>query len=120
MSEDLQSVPCEDRPKFLPLFPRGWTYFRTWRTARWFMVLLVPIALSVAASLVRGRQGWEAAMLAGLGLAVAAALFVTVSSGMSSSNTGTYFRRREPARFWRDVAILSAAYLGIAVAGYFA
>jgi hypothetical protein len=38
---------------------------------------------------------------------------------MSSSNTGTYFRRRESVRFWSDAAVLGAAYLGIAVAGYF-
>lgn len=119
MDEDLRSVPAERRPRFIPVFPRGWGYLRVWRTARWFLALLVPVALSAAAAVVRGRPWWEAGILAVLGLAVASVLFVTALSGMSSSNTGTYFRDREPVRFWGDVAVVGTAYLGIAVAGYF-
>jgi hypothetical protein len=118
MHDHLRSMPCERRPKSIPIFPHGWAYFRAWRTARWFLVLLVPIAASATATVVRGRLWWVAGLVAVLGLAVTSVLFVTIQSGMSSSNVGTYFRDREPVRFWADVVIFGAAYLGLAVAGY--
>lgn len=119
MHDDLRSVPFEQRPKFLPVFPRGWVYFRSWRTARWFLAMQVPVVASVAAAVVRGLPYSGVAVLAALGLVVTALLFVTVLSGMASSNTGTYFRDREPVRFWQHVAVLGIGYVGVAVAGYF-
>lgn len=119
MHDNLRSLPCERRPKSIPVFPPGWAYFRSWRTCRWFLLLLTPVVASVVAAVVRDRPWPGAGVLGMLGLAVASALFVTLLSGMSSSNWGTYCRTREPVRYWLDVAILGAAYLGLALAGYF-
>ncbi|MBL8792650.1 MAG: hypothetical protein JNM56_01965 [Planctomycetia bacterium] len=119
MHDQLRSLPCERRPQSIAVFPQGWAYLRSWRTFRWFLLLLAPVVASVVAIVVRDRPWWGAGLLGLLGLAVASALFVTLQSGMSSSNWGTYFRTREPGRYWLDVAILGAAYLGIALAGYF-
>ena len=120
MYEFLRSIPPERRRNFLPFVPRGWAFFRRWRSVRWFVALLVPVVASAVVALDRGRAWWEADMLAVLGLAVTLGLFVTLSSGISVSNTGTYLRWWEPVRFWWDVAVLVAAYVGIALGGYVA
>ena len=52
------------------------------------------------------------------GLGVTAIGFVTLFSGMSSLNHGTYFRRREPIRYWLSVLIWGSAYVFVTIAGF--
>ena len=67
----------------------------------------------------RGRNIWEAAGFWVLDTSVATLLFVFLCSGMSSSNTGTYLRSREPVRFWAEIGLLGAAYIALSCAGLF-
>ena len=120
MHEHLKEIPVERRPKMLPLLPGGASYFRVWRSLRWFLVLLVPVAGS-AVSLWSRKHGIGLSLIVGvLGIFVAASLFVDLCSGMTSSNWGTYFRQTEPKRYWLQVAVVAFFYLAISCAGYFA
>jgi hypothetical protein len=119
MHEHLKSIPVEHRPKMISLFPAGACYFRTWQTFRWFLVLLWPVASSVASIYVR-KHAIGVVILVGLtGVFVAATLFVDLCSGMASSNWGTYFRETEPRRYWSQVAIVAGIYGALSSAGYF-
>ncbi len=120
MHEQLDHVPSDQRPRMIGALPRGASYFRRWRSLRWFLLLLVPPSASAYAFWTHGQTVWEAAGFLLLGVAPASLLFVFLCSGMSSSNTGTYFRHREPVRFWAEVAILIAVYIAISCCGYFA
>lgn len=120
MVDDFQRLPVGERPRWIPIFPRGLVHFRQWRTARWFLPLQLPILLSGTAVVIRGRGLGEAAILLLLGSAVAAVLFVEVCSGMISSNHGTYFRRQEPIRYWLNIGVIGLAYVVLSTAGYFA
>lgn len=60
--------------------------------------------------------GFPGVCLLGLGFSIL--LFVFLSSGMSSSNSGTYFRKTEPVRFWADIGLLSAGYSALCFFGY--
>jgi hypothetical protein len=80
--------------------------------------MLLPVGIAMTIAIQRHR------MFAGLGIAtiatvLAAVLFVTLCSGCSSSNWGTYFRSREPGRYWFDVAIGSIIYCAICAAVWF-
>ena len=118
MRDEWQNVPCADRPR-LPLFPAGLAFFKTWKTLRWFLLLLLPVLSSAAAAL-RQRGLFAATGVLLLGLVVAAVLFVQLCSGVSSSNWGTFYRRREPARYWFAVGWVALFYLGLSVIGYIA
>jgi hypothetical protein len=93
-------------------------YFAAWRRLRWFLLLVLPMLCSTSAVYIRGRGMVAAACSVVLGVAVAAALFVELCSGMSSSNWGTFYRRREPVRFWLAIAWWGLCYLVIAFVGY--
>jgi hypothetical protein len=118
MTKDWRNEPCGSRPRRIPLFPRGLAYFRTWRTLRWFLVLMLPLLCSAGAACVHGRGLLMAGGILLLGTTFAGALFVDLCSRMSSSNWGTFYRGREPARFWITVVWCSLFYLVMAVSGY--
>ncbi len=113
--EELQP---SDRPRFLPTFPRGLVYFRRWRTLRWFLVALIPIAVSLAAAWWRGHA-WQGVGAFILGTAFTVVAFVDICSGMTSSNWGTHFRSREPIRFWIGIVIMVPIYVLATMAGWF-
>jgi hypothetical protein len=104
----------------VPIFPRGLVYFRHWRALRWFVLLLSPVCASAAASWTRGRDPGQTAIILLLGAAVAAVLFVTLCSGVESSNWGTWRRRSEPICYWLHVGVVGLAYVGLALAAWFA
>src|SRR5262245_19115485 len=116
MNENLESRAPRDRPRMMPAWPRGAPYLREWRTGRWFVVLLVPIGARVGAIITRGLPWSAPIVFAAIGAVVAFLLFATIASGVDSSNTGTYFRKRESVRFWMGVAILAACYTVVATA----
>jgi len=89
-----------------------------WRSARWLVLLLFPIAASAAATVVRGFAAIATIGIAVIGIAVALCLFAAVASGIESSDWGTFLRRREPIRYWIGVLILAAWYLGMCAAGW--
>ena len=117
--EHLKDVPVAYRPKMLPLFPWGTPYFRAWRSLRWFLGLLFPIAGS-ALSLWHHQHGIGLSLLVGLVVVyISACLFVALCSGMVTSNWGTYFRQTEPSQFGLHIVILGMLYLGLSCVGYF-
>ncbi|MGH7174705.1 MAG: hypothetical protein ACRELG_30945 [Gemmataceae bacterium] len=118
MSDDWQDTPCASRPQRLPLFPEGFKFFKAWRTFRWFLLLLLALLSSVAVAYLRGRRLGEAVGLLLLGVGFAAVLFVEVCSGMSSSNWGTFYRRREPVEYWIVVGLTALVYLMFSIFGY--
>src|SRR5262245_1091933 len=114
-----EDTPVGERPRMVSPCPEGFVYFRKWRSLRWFLLLVPPVLASGSAVVLRG-QGWVPAVFVIVGgHFIGAALFVVLASGMSSSNWGTYFRSREPLRYWLDVAILATAYFMMCVCGYF-
>ena len=119
MHQKLRDMPVADRPKMVSLFPWGTPYFRAWRTLRWFLALLTPIVVS-AFQLWRHQHGIGVAIFCGfIGVWVAASLFVTLASGMASSNWGTHFRQTEAAQYWMQTAFIGAVYLVAACLGHF-
>jgi hypothetical protein len=102
-----------------PIFPAGFIYFRHWTSLRWYLLLVVPIAISVCVCIRRHQIGFAVGVLT-FGLVVTAILFVAICSGKSSSNWGTYFKLRDPLGYWLDIAVLVGAYAGLALAGWFA
>jgi hypothetical protein len=120
MWHNLKDIPPSLRPAPLPLFPSGWQYFQRWRSLRWFVLLLLPGTVSVLVS--AWRHGVQAilglAILTSLTAAITAILFIALCSGCTSSNWGTWFRSREPFRYWLDVFILSIAYFALSGAAW--
>lgn len=118
MHEHLKDIPAAERPKMVSLFPWGASCFRAWRSVRWFVGLLLPVAAS-AVSLWYRQHGLGVSLFVGLvGAYVAACLFVALCSGMASSNWGTYFREREPRQYWLQVVIAGVVYLALACIGH--
>lgn len=102
------------------LFPRGARYFRAWRSLRWFLGLLFPVAGS-AVSLWYHQHGVGVSLFFFfVGAYVAACLFVALCSGMASSNWGTHFRQSEPSQYWMQTSFIGAVYLVSVCLGYFA
>jgi hypothetical protein len=116
--EEIESVPCAARPRSIPVFPGGLRFFRDWKTAKWVLLMLLPVLSSAGAAWVRGRAAREAVILLAVGVAASVVVFVMLCSGVSSSNWGTYSRRREPVRYWVDVGLFGLAYIGLCLAGY--
>jgi len=81
------------------------------------MLLLIPIGVSVTFAFVRGVGGLGVC-LALVGSGTAFCLFAVLVSGIETTNWGTYFRRREPIRFWIGAAVLIVGYLGLCAAGF--
>ncbi|HVT83435.1 MAG TPA: hypothetical protein VHM90_22530 [Phycisphaerae bacterium] len=113
----LEDMPPRERPEELPLFPAGWKYFRRWRTCRWYLLMLLAPCAGLCAAWMRGSFGGGIVVLV-MGGTFGAVVFVQINSGMSSSNWGTYFRGKEPWRYWADVSLWTALYLGISAAGW--
>jgi hypothetical protein len=101
----------------LPLFPRGWVYFRRWGTLRWYLLMLVVPATGLAGAWWRG-QIVGGCIVFGVAATVGAIVFVFLNSGISSSSSGTFARAREPTRFWVEVMLLAALYVVISLAGW--
>jgi hypothetical protein len=118
MSDDWENTPCADRPR-LPVFPSGLRFFGAWRTVRWFLLLILPVFTSAAGAYLRGRGAGSAVGLLLMGVGWAGMLFVTFCSEVSSSNHGTFYRRREPIRYWLTVGSFGLFYLLFSVVGYF-
>jgi hypothetical protein len=97
--------------------PGEWKYFVRWRTSRWFLLLLIPVAQSAVAAIWRGRDNVGLAV-ALFGTAVAAWLFLTLMTGVSSTNAGTLVRMHTPERYWAEISLVGALYLGLSVAGW--
>ena len=118
MYEELQSLHPADRPSSLNQWTLAGPHLRSWKSARWLVLMLFAVAASAVASGIRGLPGLAAIFIALAGPVVALALFGTIASGISSSNWGIYFRRREPLQFWVLTGIWGLAYLGIALMGW--
>jgi hypothetical protein len=113
----LEDLPPASRPKMIPLFPEGFIYFRRWKSLRWWLLTMAPIVASAASAFYR-RSLMGGSMVLVIGFAFGTAGFLTLCMGRSSSNWGTYFRSREPARYSADILIVFAGYLAMAVAGW--
>lgn len=119
MHQHLKNVPVAERPTMVALFPWGAPYFTRWRSLRWFLALLLPVA-GIAASLWSHRHERGLSLFVGLGgIYVAACLFVALFSGMASSNWGTHFRHSEPRQYWLQVAVVGIVYLILCCVGHF-
>jgi hypothetical protein len=116
LADELEFVPCEDRPHNILTFPRGLPYSRRWTTLRLYLLMLAPILLSAGLASLQNLMLALIVVLTGAG--TAAGLLVTVSSGVASTNTGTYLQSREPVRYWLNVLILVAAYVFLSSVGY--
>jgi hypothetical protein len=109
-----------DRLMTNPLYKSGLPYFSSWRTARWFLVMLLPVFGSSVAFWTRTHGAEEALIIGLLGAHLAAGLFVALCSGKITSCWGTHERRLEPKCFAGQLALETAVYVGISAAGYFA
>ena len=58
-------------------------------------------------------------LLAILSFGVLTVTYVAVCSGMVSSNHGTYFKDREPVRFWLSTGVCGVIYLVLTVTYFF-
>jgi len=82
-----------------------------WRYLRWYLLLLIPVILGTVAFYLRGGSLFKTAGTFVLGLGISFALFVTLCSGIETSNRGTYFRSTEPIRYWIGVSIIAVFYV---------
>jgi hypothetical protein len=112
----VENTPLELRSE-MALFPRGWVYFRRWRTLRWYLLMLLVPASGLAAACWRGHIVGGCIVLV-MSAVCGAIAFVFLNSGVSSSNWGTFSRSREPIRYWLDVALMAALYLGCSAGGW--
>lgn len=116
----LKRVAVAQRPRMLWLFPWGTSYFRSWQTLRWFLLLVVPI---IGSALLLGFHRHEIVgplFVGFVGTYGAACLFVELCSGMASSNWGTHFRQTEPVRYWIQISMVTLAYLALSSLGFVA
>jgi len=111
LSDGLENLKPSVRPH-VPLFPRGLACLRGWRALRWLILLAAPAIAGSTAVLVAGYAIASLVSLA-IGLAASVYVFVAACSGMVSSNQGTFFRRREPVRYWIGLLVAVAAYCAI-------
>jgi len=100
------------------VLPQGLVYFGSWRTLRWFLLLVLPLLFSAGAAYLLGRGLGTAFGILVMGVGFAAMLFVALCSGIASSNWGTFERRREPVPFWLVVGWVGLFYLLLAFIGY--
>ena len=117
MLEDLEKLRPGDRPRSIPMWTIAAPHLRRWRTARWFVALLVPVMAAVITSIVRGQQPIVSICVALIGAGTAFGIFAELSTGVGSSNWGTYFRKREPVWFWLGVVPIVVGYLFICAIG---
>jgi hypothetical protein len=95
--QNLKGIPVKERPrKLLPAY--SVEYFQGWYLIIFLSVLLLIVFNGIIAGVI--QQSWWFI----LGVLIAAAgylaVFVSICSGVTSSNIGTYFRETEPVRYW--------------------
>jgi hypothetical protein len=118
MLDNLESLPCKDRPRMLSQSTLGAPSLRKWRTARWLVVALIPVMASCVAASARNLPAVAPIFIALFGTGIAFSLFATIASGVESTNWGTYFRSRERVRFWIGVATNVIIYAAVSIAGW--
>ena len=113
--EELKGMSPAQRQRKLPmglgLFPHGLAYFTEWRHLRWFLLCWFPNAISFFVLLPGHHRLGVHVLLAVLSPFFLAAAFVSFRSGVTSSNLGTFFRDREPVRFWISTGVPALAYI---------
>jgi hypothetical protein len=102
--QNLKDMPVKERPrKLLPAY--SIEYFKGWYLIIFLSVLLLIVLNGTMAGVT--QQNWWVI----LGVLIAAAgylaVFVSICSGVTSSNIGTYFRETEPVRYWITNGITS-------------
>ena len=113
--------PKERHRKFpmgLGLFPQALPYFTQWRHLRWFLLLWLPNVISFLVLLPGHHRLAEHILLAVLSPFFLAIAFVSFRSGVASSNQGTFFRDREPFRFWISTGVGALCYIALTGAYY--
>ena len=80
-------------------------------------MLAVVIVNGVLAGLVRHR--WEALLASVIAIPFLLVTHVSINSGFTSSNLGTYFRETEPVRFWRDNILTGGAVVVLVLVPWF-
>ena len=116
--KQIRNMPVSKRPTMIPLFPTGARYFQSWRSVRWFILMLIPIWSSAIAAAVRKQSIMMMILICLIGSGFTAILFVSYCSEMISSNLGTYFKKTEPIRYWLQIIVLVIIYAAFAIAGY--
>ena len=78
------------------------------RGSRLFLLLTIVGCIVVNAILKINMKGWsiEVIGISIIALAFGLGFWLSMGSGVSSSSGGTYFRDKEPYRFWRDNFII--------------
>lgn len=120
--QQLKRMAPEERHRNIPmglgLFPQALPYLTRWRHLRWFLLLWLPNVITFVVLLPGHHRVGEHVLLAVLSPFFLAIAFVSVRSGVASSNEGTFFRVREPLRFWVSTAIPALAYIALTGAYY--
>lgn len=97
------------------LFPAAWRYLRDWRTARYFLLMLFPLAAGAGRLFLQGK--WSpATMLLLFGSICLAFTYVSILTGKVSVNGATFTREGRPGKFWSNVFITGALYAAITIA----
>ena len=95
--DHLRELPVSERPKMLTP-----VYCREYLSGQYLCFLLLLVLPIIANAVIGGviLQQWWAVLSGVIGLAGVSIFHIAISSGMISSNIGTYFRESEPTRFW--------------------
>ena len=107
--DHLRKLRPKDRPKSLSIW--GKEYFTSWKYLKWFILASIP---GITNALVMGfaLDKWKSSLF---GFAICQYLtvvgFVSLSSGMCTSNWGTYFRDKEPGQFWNHLFVILGVYV---------
>ncbi len=102
--QNFKDMPVKERPrKLLPAY--SLEYFHGWYLIIFLSLLLLIVFNGIIAGVI--QQSWWFI----LGVLIAAAgylaVFVSICSGVTSSNIGTYFRETEPVRYWITNGIIT-------------
>jgi hypothetical protein len=100
--DKLKDIEPRQRPKMLGL---PWTK-ECFQGPRLFIFMTAVLALignGMLAAIIRDR--WTPLLATFIALPFLAVTHLSVCSGFTSSNTGTYFRDREPIRFWLQTVL---------------
>lgn len=118
MYDQYRYLRPKERPRSLGMWPDGTAL--AWHNFRWLLLLFLPPCASAIGGYCLENLSIAAAIFIFLaGSLSAVVLFTQLHYGVTSSNHGTYFRNREPVRFFIDVIITSAMYLLLSAQGWF-
>ncbi len=112
------SIPPRQRTGFGPIYENQLRHLTQWRTLRWFLLGVLALLPGVVFMVHRGRP-LEAFVVFVIGLLLENLLVWNLASGITCSNHGTFFRSREPVRYWVDVALIAAVFAGLCVGIWF-